>query len=164
MPVPKSLPKSPFDLIDPKDRWKPDLHASEKNIQHHNAPFIDKIREEVYEWRQFGYDGISETSKSLLNYWFNTPHQSGFEYYFSQREAVESVIYLFEREGIRDNNELLKYDSWGTLSEDTILDKWLRLVIKAATGSGKTKILSLLIVWSYFQKQYEVNSLLSKNF
>ena len=100
MPVPKSLPKSPFDLIDPKDRWKPDLHASEKNIQHHNAPFIDKIREEVYEWRQFGYDGISETSKSLLNYWFNTPHQSGFEYYFSQREAVESVIYLFERENL----------------------------------------------------------------
>ena len=164
MPVPKSLPKSPFDLIDPKDRWKPDLNSAKINIQHHNAPFIEKIRKEVYEWRQFGYDGVSDTSQSLLNYWFNNTHQNGFEYYFSQREAVESVIYLFERESVRSNNELLKYDSWGTLSEDSILDKWLRFVIKAATGSGKTKIISLIMAWSYFHKQYEVDSILSKNF
>ena len=33
-----------------------------------------------------------------------------------------------------------------------------------ATGSGKTKVLSLLIVWSYFHKLYEEDSALSRNF
>ncbi len=164
MPVPKSLSKSPYDIIDPKDRWRPDLNVSKVNIQHHHAPFIEKIRKEIYQWRQFGYDGISNTSQTLLNFWFNNKHASDFEYYFSQREAVESVIYLFEKEKIRNNNGLLKFDSWGSLSEDTILDKWLRFVIKAATGSGKTKVLSLIMAWSYFHKQYEVDSELSTNF
>ena len=33
-----------------------------------------------------------------------------------------------------------------------------------ATGSGKTKVLSLAITWSYFHKIYEDNSDLSTNF
>ncbi len=164
MPVPKSLSKSPYDVISPKDRWRPDIKSFKTNVQHHNAPFVEKIREEVYEWRQFGYDGVSETSQSLLNYWFNHEHHTGFKYYFSQREAVESVIYLFERENIRSNNGLLRFDSWGLVNEDNILDEWLRLVIKAATGSGKTKVISLLMAWSYFHKKFEVGSDLSNNF
>ncbi|MBD3328703.1 type III restriction endonuclease subunit R [Candidatus Peregrinibacteria bacterium] len=39
-----------------------------------------------------------------------------------------------------------------------------RYVIKMATGTGKTKILSLALTWSYFHKLYEKNSDLSKNF
>jgi type III restriction enzyme len=33
-----------------------------------------------------------------------------------------------------------------------------------ATGAGKTKVLSLLIVWSFFHRLYETDSRLSKNF
>jgi type III restriction enzyme len=33
-----------------------------------------------------------------------------------------------------------------------------------ATGSGKTKVMSLLLAWSYFHKLYEEDSELSKNF
>jgi type III restriction enzyme len=43
-------------------------------------------------------------------------------------------------------------------------EDWLRLVIKMATGSGKTKVMSLLLAWSYFHKLYEKDSELSKNF
>lgn len=32
------------------------------------------------------------------------------------------------------------------------------------TGSGKTKVISLILVWSYFNKLYEDNSELSRNF
>ena len=163
MPVPKGLPKSPFEICKPKDRWRPDIETSKKGIQYFNAPFINKIREELYDWRQFGYDGISLTTKNLLNYWFNFSHKSGFRYYFGQRESVESVIYLFEKLGIRNNQDLLKLDSWG-ISKDFITDNWLRLVIKQATGTGKTKVLALLVAWSYFHKKYEKNSELSKNF
>ena len=62
----------------------------------------------------------------------------GFRYYFGQRESVESVIYIFEKLNARDSGDLLKLDSWG-LSRNYLNDNWLRLVIKQATGTGKTK-------------------------
>ena len=43
-------------------------------------------------------------------------------------------------------------------------ENWLSLVIKQATGTGKTKVLSLLIAWCYFHKEFNENSELSKNF
>ena len=107
MPISKNFSKSPFEIIHPKDRWKPDIDLLVENVQRLYAPFVEKIRQEIYEWRQFGYEGISETSKCLLNYWFNTTHSSGFQYYFGQRESVESVIYLFEKMTMRSSASLL---------------------------------------------------------
>ena len=47
----------------------------------------------------------------------------------------------------------------------TIADRAPRLlIISGATGTGKTKVLSLLLVWSYFHKTYEDDSDLSRNF
>ena len=43
-------------------------------------------------------------------------------------------------------------------------ENWTRYVVKMATGSGKTKVLGLTLVWSYFHKLYETNSTLSKDF
>jgi len=47
----------------------------------------------------------------------------------------------------------------GMFAED-----WRRYVIKMATGSGKTKVISLVLVWSYFHKLYEEESSLARNF
>ena len=41
---------------------------------------------------------------------------------------------------------------------------WRRFVIKMATGSGKTKVMSLILAWSFFHKTYEENSDLARNF
>ena len=163
MPIPKGLSRSPFEINKPSDRWYPDIEKSKKGIQFFNAPFVNKVRKEIYEWRQFGYDGISETSRNLLNYWFNNGHKDGFQYYFGQRESVESVVYLFENKLIRENKDLLKLDSWG-ISQDFINDNWLRFVLKQATGTGKTKVLALIVAWAYFHKKYEKKSELSNNF
>ena len=43
-------------------------------------------------------------------------------------------------------------------------EDWPRYVIKMATGAGKTKVLSLLIAWSFFHKLYEADSNLARNF
>ena len=43
-------------------------------------------------------------------------------------------------------------------------EDWPRYVLKMATGAGKTKVLSLLIAWSFFHKLYETDSTLSRNF
>ena len=162
MPVPPGLSDSPFQINRPQDRWRPNYKDEEENFKN-LAPFVQKIREEIYDWRQFGYDGISSTSKSLLNFWFKEEHKNGFQYYFGQRESVESVIYIFEKIRVRDSKELIQFDSWG-ITEKFLNDYWLRLVIKQATGSGKTKVLTLLMAWSYFHKEYENKSDLSKNF
>lgn len=70
---------------------------------------VDNIRKEVDVWRRSGYTapkGISQTSLFLLNYWFNQDHIVNGEFFrfrFAQREAIETVIYLYEVEGARDN-------------------------------------------------------------
>ncbi len=43
-------------------------------------------------------------------------------------------------------------------------EAWPRYVVKMATGAGKTKVLSLLLAWSYFHKLYEPGSALARNF
>jgi len=58
----------------------------------------------------------------------------------------------------------LRFDSSGAISLDMFEESWNRFVIKMATGSGKTKVLSLILVWSYFHKLYEIDSKLSRNF
>ncbi len=43
-------------------------------------------------------------------------------------------------------------------------EDWPRYVFKMATGAGKSKVLSLIIAWSFFHRLYEEGSTLSRNF
>ena len=165
MGLSKEFPKNPFITIDPELRWFPGNDAlGERGREKLLPPLVNKIRKEVKEWRMKDYPGISETTKSLLNYWFKSEHPKGFQYFFAQRESVETIIYLYESQNIRTPSELLKYDSSGVLVDSMFEESWLRLVIKQATGTGKTKVLSLLMAWCFFHKEFNQNSELSKNF
>lgn len=162
--------QSPFSILNPSERWAPsksqmDLfqNAYEKLL----PPLVYKIRLVVSEWRNKQYEGASETSKLLLNFWFNEEHligQTKFSFFFSQREAIESIIYLYEVAQAKDKYELMKFDSSGRISTGMFDENWTRYVIKMATGAGKTKVIALTLVWSYFHKLYEENSTLSQNF
>jgi type III restriction enzyme len=156
------LTTSPFEIINPNDRYIPSL--KDKDLTKVLPPLVTKIRQEVYEWRKKNYDGVSETSKALLEWWFVKEHEN-FRYYFAQREAVETVIYLFEVAKIRDKEQLFyNYNSLTDVKLEHFTESWLRLVTKMATGSGKTKVMSLLLLWSYFNRIYENNNELSSNF
>ena len=160
-----NFPKSPYAILNPNIRWFPgDESLGEKGREKLLAPLVTKIRKEIFEWRKQNYSNTTETSKSLLEYWFKTPHKNDFSYYFAQRESVETIIYLYEVAKIKNPSDLIKYDSSGIILPSMFDEQWLRLIIKQATGTGKTKVLSLLIAWSYFNKLYEKNSNLSKNF
>jgi len=161
----KDFPRSPHQIIDPELRWYPGSESlGEKGREKLLPPLVNSIRKEVHDWRNKGYPNVSDMTKSLLMYWFETEHEMGFEYYFAQRESVESIIYLYECEQIRNPSELLKFDSSGVLVDSMFEESWLRLVVKQATGTGKTKVLSLLIAWCYFHKEYVPDSELSQNF
>jgi len=169
------FPKSPYVIADPEYRWYPaDETIREKGGDTTKLlpPLVANLRKAVKEWRDKGYDGATKTSKALLNYWFETEHfissSDGaffkFEYYFAQREAVETIIYLHDVQKVKDKYDLIRFDSSSLVSAGHFDENWMRFVIKMATGSGKTKVLSLAIVWSYFHKIYEEDSDLSRNF
>ncbi|MBE0626432.1 MAG: DEAD/DEAH box helicase family protein [Burkholderiales bacterium] len=167
------FPKSPYEALDPNYRWFPAAEelrstAYEKLL----PPLVANIRNEVKAWRDSGYAGASPTSRDLLTWWFGMDHsieqadsvQSQFRYYFAQREAVETVIWLYDVRGARDKFDLLRFDASGAVSSNMFDEDWPRFVVKMATGAGKTKVLSLLMAWSYFHKLYEAGSTLARNF
>ena len=173
MALDPDFPESPYVIIDPSVRWLPDQSLLfDLDYGMLLPPLVQKIREQVKTWRDNKYSGASETSKALLNWWFNTPHLreqadntvSEFQYYFAQREAIETIIYLHDVVKVRDKFDLMRYDSSGAVSTGLFDENWRRFVIKMATGTGKTKVMSLAIAWSFFHKLYEQDSELSRNF
>ncbi|MGH8399230.1 MAG: DEAD/DEAH box helicase, partial [Gammaproteobacteria bacterium] len=86
------------------------------------------------------------------------------QYYFAQREALETIIYLYEVVQARDKFDLMRFDSSGAVSAGMFDETWRRYVVKMATGTGKTKVLSLVLAWSFFHKLYEPESTLARNF
>ena len=58
----------------------------------------------------------------------------------------------------------MRFDSSGHITSAMFDETWRRFVVKMATGSGKTKVMSLALAWSYFHKLYEPGSKLSRNF
>ncbi|MGQ0815583.1 MAG: DEAD/DEAH box helicase family protein, partial [Gemmatimonadota bacterium] len=168
-----SFPRSPYAELIPEQRWFPadeDLRASayEKLL----PPLVAKIRKEVHAWRKSGYAGASATSVALLKWWFEQEHLlenangslSEFRYYFAQREAVETVIWMYDVRKARDKFDLLRFDASGAVSAGMFPEDWPRYVVKMATGAGKTKVLSLLIAWSFYHRLCEAGSELARNF
>ncbi|MDE0043330.1 MAG: hypothetical protein OXT74_14925, partial [Candidatus Poribacteria bacterium] len=69
------FPESPHAISGPSVRWFPaDEELRDTAYGKLIPPLVHKIREKVMTWRDTGYRDAAETSKSLLNWWFNTPH------------------------------------------------------------------------------------------
>ena len=171
MPLDPNFPSDPLTVLDPTVRWYPgDALIGDLGREKLIPPLVEKVRQGVKLWRDAGYVGASETTRALLSYWFEREHflpaAEGWEVFawrFAQREAVESAIWLYEVEQARDPYSLIRYDSSRAISLAMFDEDWTRYVLKLATGAGKTKVMSLLIAWSYFHKLYEAGSTLSTN-
>lgn len=167
------FPKSPYEILDPLQRWFPEDErlrgiATDKLL----PPLVAQLRLRAKEFRDSGYVGATATSKALLCWWFETEHlqlqpdgaMTPFRYYFAQREALETIIWLVDVAGAKDKHDLMRFDTSGQVSGNMFDETWRRYVIKMATGSGKTKVMSLALAWSYFHKLYEDDSPLARNF
>jgi type III restriction enzyme len=120
-----NFPSSPYAPLLPDQRWSPADEALRSTAYEKLLPpLVARVRKEVHDWRMKGYPGASATSVALLRHWFETEHLiegasgslSNFQYYFAQREAVESVIWLFEVRRARDKYDLLRFDASGAVS------------------------------------------------
>lgn len=173
MALHKDFPDSPHAILDPDIRWFPaDEALRETSSDKLMPPLVSQLRRRVKEFRDSGYAGASDTSKSLLNWWFLEPHllpgkdtiMGSFQYYFAQRESLETIIYLYDVVQAKDKWDLMRFDSSGAVSAGMFDESWRRYVIKMATGSGKTKVMSLALAWSFFHRLYESESQLARNF
>ncbi|HZQ07282.1 MAG TPA: DEAD/DEAH box helicase family protein [Anaerolineae bacterium] len=159
-----------------KREGEPAVH--EKGRRPSTIVIAQNLRQAVGEWRQADYAyGCSETTRELLLHWFwrahRVPTTDGnlveFNYYFCQREAIETLIYLMEVRGLTSLSAVTA-EFGGREAEVAALginpeeDLWARYGFKVATGAGKTKIMSLAIVWSYFHALRESDSPLAKHF
>ena len=200
------------------------------------------LRRHVKVWRDTDYEGASETSRLLLTHWFGGEHLLDsriggheFRYYFCQREAIETLVYLYEVARVRRVSDLIENyhislelpqavggghgprhltqavgrgpvprhapiagdrpPHYGPL--DIIVERgtgprhatnagdrpapydnseilaagipptenaWPKYAFKLATGTGKTKCMSLAIVWSYFHAMREPHSEMTTRF
>jgi type III restriction enzyme len=135
------------------------------------------LRGFVRQWRESGYPDVSDTSRYLLDFWFQRSHRRKaaageefeFRYYFCQREAIETLIYLKEVRGLNSLSQVVaefggpdkEIAALGITEEE---DAWSRYAFKLATGAGKTKVMSLAIVWSYFHSLRETDSEMARHF
>jgi type III restriction enzyme len=121
---------------------------------------VPALREAVKSWKAGGRKGITETTRILLNYWFEASHKTRtgglFKYYDFQREAIETLIYVWEVEKVRTRKDLL--ERYAQNVTDLHLppdDGFARYCTKMATGSGKTKVMALAVAWQYFNARRE---------
>jgi type III restriction enzyme len=168
-----NFPDDPHAILDPAIRWFPaDEALRASSFEKLLPPLVPTLRKEVKTWRDRGYEGATATSKSLLRWWFVEQHLlpkadgtlEEFAYFFAQREALETVVYLYDVVGVKDKYDLMRFDSSGAVSSGMFDETWRRFVVKMATGAGKTKVLSLVLAWSFFHKLYEPESTLARNF
>jgi type III restriction enzyme len=134
------------------------------------------LRSLVKAWRESDYPGASDTTRELLHHWFQRDHlidigdqQLPFRYFFCQREAIEALIYIYEVRAITSLSgivsEFTEEDSeTAALGVNPEQDRWPKYAFKLATGAGKTKVMSLAIVWSYFHALRESDSSMAKHF
>ncbi len=148
-----------------------------KGRRRSNIMVAQNLRSMVRMWREVEYAGASDTTRELLYHWFGRDHlvetpdgeRVPFRYYFCQREAIETLIYLYEVRRMRSLASVVEEFSGensfaAALGVDPAQDRWPKYAFKMATGSGKTKVMSLAIVWSYFHALRESDSPLARHF
>ncbi len=138
------------------------------DVKTSTAPCVPAIREAVNRWRADGYPGATQTTRRLLNYWFVEDHRMGdgrrFRYHDCHRPAIETLIYLYEVAKVRRQKPLLETFAGRSDLKLLTYDDFARYCVKMATGSGKTKVMSLAIAWQFLNAVAEARDDYAKTF
>ena len=199
----KDLPEVP----DRQAHLKPNAYLVKKSAEEYevkagrrpsNMLLVNGLRKPVDKWREDGYPGASTVTRRLFQYWFEDDHLMNgetFRYYFGQREAIETLVYIVEILKNRDIKPLI--NSFAKIYMKNLVDQnityqttmdghrqirryfpdretdgiqdlppenMLRYAFKMATGSGKTVVMAMAMVWAYFHRKMVPGSTLSTNF
>lgn len=133
------------------------LSAEDFQTEDKNAEFINTLRKVVKEWREQEYPKVTRTTRDLLTYWFlNSEREFNKSLFFCQREAIETAIYLNEiapRDPNLGRSILQELDMRRATVSDRYEDVLPRTAFKMATGTGKTVVMAMLILYHYINKK-----------
>ncbi len=136
------MPKPKKQAQSAQMKLLPDPEVREANL------FINKVRAQVTAWRNSGYPGVTPTTRRLLEHWNNPDNEPRL--FFCQREAVETAIYLNECENRNRSDSF--HRQLLTANNEANPDLY-RVAFKMATGSGKTVVMGMLIVYHTLNKR-----------
>lgn len=162
----------PTEILNPNQR-----HPSK-------AYLVNELRKAVFTWRNEGYPGVTPTTRRLLQFWFEEEHlieaasseqqvtREGrnkslythysplttelFQFWFCQREAIETLVYVYDVMKKRNFIDMARdFGSGPIQGYDPSYDQYSLYAFKMATGSGKTFVMALSVVWQYFNHKKE---------
>lgn len=153
LPTKQKGQKSMFDVSDIQAYYE--LHL------------INQMRKEVSQWRKDGYKNTTRVTYELLTFWFNNPERHAIKkLFFAQQEAVETAIWLNEvAEKSNPGQNILRQLQEACEISSKSTENLSRIAFKMATGSGKTVVMAMLIVYHYFnRKEYRNDTRYTDNF
>lgn len=117
---------------------------------------IGRIRQLVNDWRDGGYQGVDANTARLLDHWREVKDRKGL--FFCQREAIETLIWLHTFKGRDEGCDGIheEIDGWNGMFNDGLP----RLSTKMATGTGKTVVIAMLMLWMAMRSKDPVSNFL----
>ncbi len=116
---------------------------------------------------------VTPTTRQLLTYWFDERYceNRGLNFHEGQRQAILNTIYLHEVLKVKNIFEayeriapdLLLRSEGGLAEISKTKYNHPKYAIKMATGTGKTWVLSAMLIWQYLNAKHEEGNY-SKNF
>lgn len=143
-------PSGPYRGV-PLPAGSPDhADSTDENLEPYAQ--INAIRGHVEAWRKGGYEGISRISRTLLEYWSGGA-KGERRPFFCQVDAIETLMWLCEAlpsaHGTDADGAISRLPILETL--DLVNGEWNesvpRLAVKMATGTGKTWVMAMIILW-----------------
>jgi len=161
-------------------RVRGDKEGDPAKIIKHRRPtpvvIAQNLRQEVHDWRTASMRGRAIRHDICWTTGSTVATEAGCKrrgvrvsLLLLPAEAIETLIYLKEVRKIESLSRLVdefggvdsQVASLGITDEE---DQWSRYAFKMATGSGKTKVMSLAMVWSYFHSLRESDSEMARHF
>ncbi|MBU4222735.1 MAG: DEAD/DEAH box helicase family protein [Euryarchaeota archaeon] len=125
-------------------------------------PLAKSIEPIIEKWSMDNYPAvngkqITYATRELMDYWFSDMAHEGEAFHICQRRAIETIIYCYEILSIPHVEALFEQFSCELLEKDNLRHgiesmEHPRFAIKMATGTGKTWVLTALIIWQYWNR------------
>ena len=116
---------------------------------------VNLIRKEVAAWRSAGYPNTTRITRDLLTFWFMNPDRHAeMKLFFAQREALETTVWLNEvAERSNPGQHILNCLRQGQADNSNGGPVLPRIAFKMATGTGKTVVMAMQILYHFFNRQ-----------
>lgn len=125
-------------------------------------PLAKAIEPAVEKWANADYppvDGkqITHVTRELFKWWFSGQAHEAEGFHICQRRALETIIYCYEILDVPLVETLFEVFSSDLLEKENLKAgigkiKHPRFGIKMATGTGKTWIITAILVWQYWNR------------